>query len=236
MLRVTDARKGEPVDLAVDARPLRITVRIGGTDDGLGATALRTALAGDVLARAAELAGRPVLTAHQVTERHAAELARAVEQLRLRPAEAALGGPADVTVAAGEVPDPEGVLLAVGEVRGQVRIPPGVDALALRLALLRHPRHEPFSLIAGEVADAEVQLGRWRRKVAEWANRPSRAIPDELRQRCDAALAQDLDVPAVLRLLDEVENGGVPEGARFELFSFADRVLALELVREIGRW
>jgi hypothetical protein len=52
-----------------------------------------------------------------------------------------------------------------------------------------------------------------------------------------AAWEDDLDVPAaleVLRRLEEAED--VPPGARFESYAYADRLVGLELTREIGAW
>jgi hypothetical protein len=58
-----------------------------------------------------------------------------------------------------------------------------------------------------------------------------------VRGRLRAAWEDDLDLPAalgVLRELDEEGDGAVPPGARFESYAYADRLLGLELTREIG--
>ena len=50
------------------------------------------------------------------------------------------------------------------------------------------------------------------------------------------ALDDDLDTPAALRALRELERDpAIPAGSKFETFASADRVLGLDLVREIGR-
>jgi hypothetical protein len=49
-----------------------------------------------------------------------------------------------------------------------------------------------------------------------------------------AAWEDDLDVLAVLDVLRWVETSDVAEGARFETYAYADRLLGLELTREIG--
>ncbi|MCX4910623.1 hypothetical protein [Streptomyces sp. NBC_00878] len=110
------------------------------------------------------------------------------------------------------------------------------NASALRLALLACPRREPLRLDAAGLADAEDTLRRWRGAVATWATRPSGPIPDPVRQQLRAAWEDDLDVPAVLGVLRKVETSGtVPDGARFETYAYADRLLGLELTRDIGR-
>ncbi|MFS8200063.1 hypothetical protein ACLVWQ_15410 [Streptomyces sp. CWNU-52B] len=110
------------------------------------------------------------------------------------------------------------------------------SATALRLALLARPRREPLRLGAADLADAEDQLKRWRGAVAGWATRPSGPVPESVRQQLRAAWEDDLDVPAVLAVLREVETSGtVPDGARFETYAYADRLLGLELTRDIGR-
>ncbi|MFC8198434.1 hypothetical protein ACFUTV_23995 [Streptomyces sp. NPDC057298] len=110
------------------------------------------------------------------------------------------------------------------------------SASALRLALLARPRGESLHIGAADLADARENLRRWRDAVAVWATRPSGPIPDPVREQLRAAWEDDLDVPAVLRVLRKVETSGtVPDGARFETYAYADRLLGLELTRDIGR-
>ncbi|MFS4096902.1 hypothetical protein [Streptomyces sp. AF1A] len=45
----------------------------------------------------------------------------------------------------------------------------------------------------------------------------------------------DLDLPGVLAVLGDVEKAtDLPDGARFETFAHADRLLALDLTRDLG--
>ncbi|KOV89572.1 cysteinyl-tRNA synthetase [Streptomyces sp. NRRL B-3648] len=109
------------------------------------------------------------------------------------------------------------------------------DPSALRLALLAVPRSEPVRLDPAALEDAAGNLARWRRAVAGWARQPSRPVPGEVRERLRAAWEDDLDLPAVLGVLRDVESApGLADGARFETFAYADRLLALDLVRDIG--
>lgn len=49
------------------------------------------------------------------------------------------------------------------------------------------------------------------------------------------AWEDDLNVPEVLEVLRRVETWpDLPDGARFETYAYADRLLGLELTRDIG--
>jgi len=72
--------------------------------------------------------------------------------------------------------------------------------------------------------------------VARGADAPSRPVPDAVRHELRDAWEDDLDVPAVLGVLDRLERGDeLPPGALFETFVYADRLLGLELARDVGR-
>ena len=71
--------------------------------------------------------------------------------------------------------------------------------------------------------------------VARWARQPSRPIPDDVRGRLRDAWDDDLDVPRVLDVLRQVETEpDLPDGARFETYAYADRLLGLDLTRDLG--
>ncbi|MFF2200712.1 hypothetical protein [Streptomyces sp. NPDC058145] len=109
------------------------------------------------------------------------------------------------------------------------------DSGALRLALLSVPRDAPASLDAERLGEAARTLARWRRAVAGWARQPSRPVPEDVRTRLRAAWEDDLDLPGVLDVLRDVERApDIPDGARFETYAYADRLLALDLPRDIG--
>ncbi len=59
------------------------------------------------------------------------------------------------------------------------------------------------------------------------------------RRHADAiadAIADDLDTPAALRVLAELaDDPAVPDGVKFETFAAADRLLGLDLARDVGR-
>ncbi|MFJ8111454.1 hypothetical protein [Streptomyces sp. NPDC096132] len=234
MLRITDVRTGEAV-LAAPVR--RGLTRVQAHASGYGAGSLRVLLVTDVLVRALELGGTPVF-AMLAGEREQAELRAGAAALGIRPFEDGqeLGagvGEAQVLHVVGEGgPAPDGVRIAVAPVHGTVPADPAV----LRLALLSRPRTEPVHLDPATLSEAHDILVRWRRAVADWARRPSRPVPDEVRGRLRTAWEDDLDVPEVLRVLRWAEDAGpeLPDGARFETYAYADRLLGLELTRDLG--
>lgn len=236
MLRITDARTGEPIDATPARRGLtRVEAHVPRPDT----TGLRVLLVADVLVRALEISGTPVWTVLTGAEERAELRARAAE-LGIRPFEderddggAGLGEAQVLHVLGPEGDVPDGVRVEVAPVEDETG---PTDPSALRLALLARPRHEPLRLDGAGLADAEENLTRWRGAVAAWATRPSGPIPDPVRQQLRAAWENDLDVPAVLGVLRKVETSGtVPDGARFETYAYADRLLGLELTRDIGR-
>ncbi|WP_437067381.1 hypothetical protein [Streptomyces sp. enrichment culture] len=244
MLRIIDARTGEPAPAAPVRRGL---TRIEAHATGPGLTALRVLLVADLLVRALELGGTPVW----------AVLTGAPQETELRAAAAALGvrpfeDSREIGVGLGEAQvlqvveegrgvgvSPDGVHVTVAPVHA---LPPDLptaadaDPAALRLALLAHPRTAPLRLDAVALAEARDTLLRWRRAVAGWARGPSRPIPAEVRGRLREAWEDDLDLPAVLRVLEQVEDAGpeLPDGARFETYAYADRLLGLDLTRDLG--
>ncbi|MHC3472243.1 hypothetical protein ACYF6T_26615 [Streptomyces sp. 7R007] len=239
MLRIIDARTGEPVDAAPTRRGLtRVEAHVAGFD----VSALRVLLVADLLVRALELGGTPVW-ALLTGERDQPELRAGAAALGIRPFEdsADVGpglGEAQVIHVLGQdapAPAPEGVRVAVAPVDAPVPgPPPETDPLVLRLALLQADRGLPVRLDADVLDAAHDTLVRWRRAVAAWARRPSRPVPDEVRGRLRAAWEDDLDAGRVLHVLQWVEEAELPDGARFETYAYADRLLGLELTRDLG--
>lgn len=246
MLRITDARSGEPIDL-----PRGLT-RVHVHPVGEDTTALRLLLVADVLARALDLDGSPCLTVARVGP----DLRARADALGIRRAEpeAPPGGRVLHVRGPGRPAPEDGPHLEVAPSDDPSDDPSGTaDPTALRLVLLARPRRLPAAPDAGALAEAARTLARWRRSVAGWAEHPSRPVPDEVRGRLRAAWEDDLDLPAALDVLRSLEageagvtseagrkggagerDGAVPPGARFESYAYADRLLGLELTREIG--
>ncbi|MFG3548999.1 hypothetical protein [Streptomyces sp. NPDC047725] len=111
----------------------------------------------------------------------------------------------------------------------------GAGADVLRLALLERHRSTPVRLDTAALDEARATLTRLRRAVAVWARQPSRPVPGEVRDRLRAAWENDLDTPGLLRELRRVETDpDLADGARFETFAYADRLLGLDLTRDLG--
>jgi cysteinyl-tRNA synthetase len=112
----------------------------------------------------------------------------------------------------------------------------GLDPLAARLAFLEHRYRQQLNLTWDTLVAADATLRRWRERVADWADQPSRPMRAEYAARVAGALDDDLDTPASLRALRELAvDAEVPAGSKFETFAGADRVLGLDLVRLVGR-
>ena len=112
----------------------------------------------------------------------------------------------------------------------------GLDPLALRFAFLDHRYRQQLNLTWEVLAAADRLVRRWRERVAEWARSPSRAMCAQYVGDFNAAFDDDLDTPAALRVLRSLEKDSeIPPGAKFETFAHADRLLGLDLARDIGR-
>jgi hypothetical protein len=215
---------------------------------------------GGAAAPGAEAMGLNIRPAEQTTP----AAAREADLAAPAPGQAdptAAPGPADPTAPAHAEPgeiivEAQPGLAAGGSVRHAVRVGPvtfddrdagaqvplsalaenGLDPLAARLALMSFRHAEQAALTWDTLAEADRDLRRWRRLVAEWAEWPSRPMCAEVTANVAAAFDTDLDTPAALRALRGLEDDPqIPPGSKFESFLHADQLLALDLPREIGR-
>jgi cysteinyl-tRNA synthetase len=112
----------------------------------------------------------------------------------------------------------------------------GYDPLALRLSYLGSRYRTQINLTWDEIAAADRTLKRWRDRVREWAETPSKPMCAEYEQRFRTALDDDLDTPAALQVVREVEKDAtIPDGSKFEMYAWFDHVLGLDLVRDVGK-
>ncbi len=250
MLRLLDARTGSHAEVrSARLRLLRVCAHVPEAAGGSNLAGLRLLLVADLLARTAELRDWQVQTA--LAGQDSAQLAvleRAADALNIHPpavragpgeAQASLGGPIDVHLIGDDANldgDPSGLVARVGPVSpreaGLLSEP---DPLAIRLAMLSFPYHRPADLTEDVLAQARQTLAHWRRRIAEWAQLPSRPMPAPVADRLRAAF-DDLDTVTAIALLQSLEpDEDVPTGARFETFVYADRILGLDLPRDIGR-
>ena len=112
-----------------------------------------------------------------------------------------------------------------------------IDPLALRLVFTRHRYREDTVVTWDLLAAADQMLSAWRQFVAEWANSPSAAMPQRYADAVTAAFDDDLDtMTAMAQLQLLIIDPDVAPGAKFETFAAADRLLGLDLARDIGRY
>ena len=112
----------------------------------------------------------------------------------------------------------------------------GHDPLALRLSFLGSRYRTQINLTWDEIAAADKTLARWRSRVRDWAESPSKPMCAEYETRFRETLDDDLDTPAALQVVREVEkDAAIPDGSKFEMFAWFDHVLGLDLVRDVGK-
>jgi hypothetical protein len=257
VLRLLDARTGALAEVR-PARPgvLRVCAHVRAAA-GSGLSALRVLLIADLLARTGELGGLQVLTAVTISDPAAGRAAALQDDAgalgihpptaRTAPGDAAssLGGPIDVHLVSGDAsPDhgEDGLTVGVGAVHlgggtsgGGLPTGHGHDRLAVRLALMSFPGPRPADLTGDALGSAGGTLASWRQQVARWAESPSRPAPTAVAEAVRAAFS-DLDTSSTLGLLGGLaQDASLPAGAKFETFVYADRVLGLDLAREVGR-
>ncbi|CNG67190.1 cysteinyl-tRNA synthetase [Mycobacterium tuberculosis] len=217
MLRLYDHRAGRAEPLPAGPG-LRVQVLPG--------AGYRTLVVADLLRRVVQRSGRRVrlVTAPLAAGGDHADYSVASVEVRTEPLP-----DADVYVTAGEQVDAL-CLVVPAETGGK---PP--DALVARLAMLEVPYREPVDLADARLTAASKRLDAWRGKVAEWATSPGRPMNREYANQAEAALADDLDTPGALAVLDRLAaDPDVPPGAKLETFIHLDMLLALGLVAAIG--
>ncbi len=112
----------------------------------------------------------------------------------------------------------------------------GHDPLALRLAFLSSRYRQQANLSWDAIAAASSTLERWRGRVADWAEQPSAAMDAAAHEEVLGAFDDDLDSPRAVQVLRRLEKDpAVADGAKFETFAWADRLLGLDLARSVGR-
>ncbi|XVQ12702.1 hypothetical protein ACQP1W_09140 [Spirillospora sp. CA-255316] len=110
------------------------------------------------------------------------------------------------------------------------------DPLCVRLAILRERYRDPDVMDGDLVVEAGRDLAHWREAMAEWATRPGRPMDRAYASEAEAALANDLDSPAALAVLDDLTaDPEVAPGAKLETVIHLDLILGLDLVSGIGR-
>lgn len=250
MLRLLDARTRSYEEVR-PTRPglLLVCAQVPGGADAADLTGPRVLLLADLLARVAELGNLQVFYA-LASDGQQPTLEQAIGALGMHPpaahassaeAPAALGGPIDVYLTSHGADRLSGLVVPVGAARlhreagTAADLLAGDEPMAVRLALLSFPYREPADLTEETLAEARATVEGWRLRVAQWAQSPSRPMPARIAETVQSVFG-DLDTVSALAVLRSLEaDPDVPAGAKFETFLYADRVLGLDLPRDIGR-
>ena len=106
----------------------------------------------------------------------------------------------------------------------------GLDPLSLRFVLLENRYRSQMDLTWASLEAAHTTLRRLRESMALWGSSNEELMDPEIYK----ALAQDLDTPRAMQRIRAIEKDKEtsPENKR-AIFIYADRVLGLDLAREI---
>ncbi|WP_326639154.1 cysteine--1-D-myo-inosityl 2-amino-2-deoxy-alpha-D-glucopyranoside ligase [Streptosporangium sp. NBC_01755] len=118
----------------------------------------------------------------------------------------------------------KGNLVFVSRLRGET------DPMAIRLALLAHHYRSDWEWTSGQLASAEVRLARWRSAVGLQTGPDAGVVLDRVRAR----MADDLDAPGALAVIDDwaeraLSEGGSDPGAPVLVGRIADALLGVAL-------
>ncbi len=113
----------------------------------------------------------------------------------------------------------------------------GFDPLAFRYLALQAKYRTKLSFSTEGLAGADRALHQLRERVAEWSRDETSAkagAGDEWEARFRSAIADDLDLPAVMALVAELTHGQLPPRVKAALLTSWNRVLGLDLERSVA--
>ncbi|MEU0481758.1 cysteine--1-D-myo-inosityl 2-amino-2-deoxy-alpha-D-glucopyranoside ligase [Streptosporangium sp. NPDC006013] len=118
----------------------------------------------------------------------------------------------------------KGNLVFVSRLRGET------DPMAIRLALLAHHYRSDWEWTSDQLALAEVRLARWRSAAGLQTGPDAGVVLDRVRAR----MADDLDAPGALAVIDDwaeraLSEGGSDPGAPLLVGRIADALLGVAL-------
>lgn len=112
---------------------------------------------------------------------------------------------------------------------------PAAEPTTTRFALTNVNHRYRLDLTSDGLERSHTVLGRWRDRVAHSSQHPGRPIPPAWRNAVVAAFNDDLNVARVASMMNELEDAECGEpGAKFEAFSYVDRMLAVDLRRDLA--
>ena len=134
-------------------------------------------------------------------------------------------------LAAQKMAKSSGNVIRVGDLAAQ-----GFDPLAYRYLTFRTRYRSEMDFTDDAMRDADTQVRRLRRRMVEWGEAaPLGGAAEAFDGRFRTAIAEDLDLPQALVILNELVSSAVPDGEKSALLASWDRVLGLDLAREVGR-
>jgi hypothetical protein len=256
MLRLRDSRTGELTQVKTRHRgELRILVSPGSgapADGRLGQA--RAYLIADLIRRFAERAGALPMVCDLVPDgQDLTELRAAASLLNVHPPQHTLPASApisqfgeffpdatadfDVCVGTREAALAIAVADVAGDAPGTAEVRAAGDPLAVRLVLLGQPYGSVAEVDTRRIREADETLRGWREQVAVWAKSPSTAMSPKYADAMNDAFGDDLDAGRALRAFAAMTaDASEPDGTKFETAASADRLLGLDLAREIGRY
>jgi len=246
MLTVQDAFGGATTKIGLASGDvLRMGLVIPG--DAGPFTCARVLVVGDLLRRVVEdVYSGQVLAAIVSNDRWVAEQDWE-STLSVRPvigkfsnadkAETALGHSLDCVVTVAEAYEQlpiRSATITVAPVHAMVPYP-GADPTTMRFAITSVHHKYRLQLTSPLLERSHTVLQRWRDQITLWSRQPGHPIPPAWREAVIAAVDDDLDVAAVVSLMGELDDDeGVEPGAKFEAFTYVDRLLAVDLGRGLG--
>jgi cysteinyl-tRNA synthetase len=108
------------------------------------------------------------------------------------------------------------------------------DPLSFRLLCFQTRYRSEMNFDWDALAGADRTLTRLRQRMQEWSDAPRDGLSPEAKDadgRFREAVADDLDLPAALRVLNETVSSGLPDGDKYALLASWDSVLGLDLER-----
>ena len=112
----------------------------------------------------------------------------------------------------------------------------GFDPLAFRYLALQAKYRTKLNFSTAGLAGADRALRQLRDRVAEWSRDDAiteARAGDEWEARFKTAIADDLDLPAVMALVAELTHAPLPPQLKATLLTSWDRVLGLDLDRSV---
>ena len=110
----------------------------------------------------------------------------------------------------------------------------GLDPLAFRLLCFQTRYRSEMDFRWEALDTADRTLTRWRKRMLDWSGGERDGLSPggkEYDRRFREAVADDLDLPGALVVLNEAIHSPIPDGDKYALLASWDRVLGLDLER-----